>query len=103
MKIINLQQERIIFIILYRAPIIAIVVILLSIIFLFFALVQFSKSNNEKAAEIYNKWTLQEIETEDGQKTSKDLFNELLISYKKTGYTKLALLNQASVDAKKWI
>ena len=53
-----------------------------------------------KAAEIYNKWTLQEIETEDGQKTSKDLFNELLISYKKTGYTKLALLNQASIDAK---
>jgi predicted negative regulator of RcsB-dependent stress response len=85
---------------LYRVPIIAIVIILLVSIFLYLSLVQLSKSNNEKAAEIYNKWTIQEIETENGQKTSRDLFNELLISYKKTGYTKLALLNQASIDAK---
>ena len=63
---------------LYRTPIIAIVVILLITVVLFLAIGQISKSNNEKAAEIYNKWTLQEIETEDGQKTSKDLFNELL-------------------------
>jgi len=85
---------------LYKVPIIAIVIILLVSIFLYLSLVQVSKSNNEKAAEIYNKWTIQEIETENGQKTSRDLFNELIISYKKTGYTKLALLNQASVDAK---
>ncbi|MDB4849198.1 tetratricopeptide repeat protein [Gammaproteobacteria bacterium] len=84
----------------YRVPIIAIVIILLVSIVLYLSLVQLSKSNNEKAAEIYNKWTIQEIETENGQKTSRDLFNELLISYKKTGYTKLALLNQASIDAK---
>ena len=43
---------------------------------------------------------LQEIETEDGQKTSTDLFNELLNSYKKTGYTKLALLKPGFIDAK---
>jgi len=85
---------------LYKVPIIAIVIILLVSIVLYLSLVQLSKSNNEKAAEIYNKWTIQEIETENGQKTSRDLFNELIISYKKTGYTKLALLNQASVDAK---
>jgi predicted negative regulator of RcsB-dependent stress response len=85
---------------LYRVPIIAIVIILLVSIVLYLSLVQLSKSKNEKAAEIYNKWTIQEIETENGQKTSRDLFNELLISYKKTGYTKLALLNQASIDAK---
>ena len=85
---------------LYKVPIIAIVIILLVSIFLYLSLVQVSKSNNEKAAEIYNKWTIQEIETENGQKTSRDLFNELIISYKKTGYTKLALLNQASIDAK---
>ena len=53
---------------LYRTPIIAIVVILLITVVLFLAIGQISKSNNEKAAEIYNKWTLQEIETEDGQK-----------------------------------
>ena len=85
---------------LYRVPIIAIVIILLVSIVLYLSLVQLSKSNNEKSSELYNKWTIQEIETENGQKTSRDLFNELLISYKKTGYTKLALLNQASIDAK---
>jgi len=85
---------------LHRSSIIVIVVIILMAIFLVLALAQISKSNNEKAATIYNKWTLQEIETEDGQNISKDLFDELLNSYKKTGYTKLALLNQASIDAK---
>ena len=84
----------------YRTSIIAIVAILLITIILIFGLGQINKSNNEKAAEIYNKWTLQEIESEDGQNTSKELFNELLNSYKKTGYTKIALLNQASIDAK---
>jgi len=85
---------------LHRSSIIAIVVMILMTIFSVLALAQISKSNNEKAAAIYNKWTLQEIETEDGQNISKDLFDELLNSYKKTGYTKLALLNQASIDAK---
>ena len=85
---------------LHRSSIIAIVVMILMTIFSVLTLAQISKSNNEKAAAIYNKWTLQEIETEDGQNISKDLFDELLNSYKKTGYTKLALLNQASIDAK---
>jgi len=84
----------------YRTSIIVIVAILLITIILILGLGQINKSNNEKAAEIYNKWTLQEIESEDGQNTSKELFNELLNSYKKTGYTKIALLNQASIDAK---
>jgi predicted negative regulator of RcsB-dependent stress response len=83
-----------------RSSIIAIVVMILMTIFSVLTLAQISKSNNEKAAAIYNKWTLQEIETEDGQNISKELFDELLNSYKKTGYTKLALLNQASIDAK---
>ena len=85
---------------LHRSSIIAIVVMILMTIFSVLTLAQISKSNNEKAATIYNKWTLQEIETEDGQNISKELFDELLNSYKKTGYTKLALLNQASIDAK---
>ena len=84
----------------YKALIIGIAVIVITTIFVFFALNQISKSNNENAAEIYNDWTLQEIETDDGKKISTDLFNELIGSYKKTGYTKLALLNQASSDAR---
>ena len=84
----------------YKALMIGRAVIVLTTIFVFFALNQISKSNNENAAEIYNDWTLQEIETDDGKKISTDLFNELIGSYKKTGYTKLALLNQASSDAR---
>ena len=83
-----------------KALIIWIAVIVLITIAIFFALNQISKSNNEKAAEIYNDWMLQEIETDDGKKISTDLFNELIASHKKTGYTKVALLNQASSDAR---
>ena len=57
----------------YKALIIGIAVIVLTTIFVFFSLNQISKSNNENAAEIYNDWTLQEIETDDGKKISTDL------------------------------
>lgn len=83
-----------------KALIIWIAVIVLITIAIFLALNQISKSNNEKAAEIYNDWMLQEIESDDGKKISTDLFNELIASHKKTGYTKVALLNQASSDAR---
>jgi predicted negative regulator of RcsB-dependent stress response len=61
---------------------------------------QISKKNNENAAKIYNDWIAQEIETEEGKVLSEQLFNELLNSYKNTGYTQVALLNQASSYAK---
>lgn len=84
----------------YRALIIGITAAVVISISVFFALDQINKANNEKAAEIYNEWASQEIETENGKKISIDLFNELIESYKNTGYTKLALLNQASSDAR---
>ena len=84
----------------YRALIIGITAVVVMSISVFFALDQINKANNEKAAEIYNEWASQEIETDGGKKISIDLFNELIESYKNTGYTKLALLNQASSDAR---
>ena len=84
----------------YRALIIGITAVVVISISVFFALDQINKANNEKAAEIYNEWASQEIETDNGKKISIDLFNELIESYKNTGYTKLALLNQASSDAR---
>jgi len=84
----------------YRALIIGITAVVVISISVFFALDQINKANNEKAAEIYNEWASQEIETDGGKKISIDLFNELIESYKNTGYTKLALLNQASSDAR---
>ena len=84
----------------YRALIIGITAVVVISISVFFALDQINKANNEKAAEIYNEWASQEIETDGGKKISIDLFNDLIESYKNTGYTKLALLNQASSDAR---
>ena len=76
-----------------------IVVLMLSILSIF-VIDQVNKNNNNKAAEIYNKWTMQEIETTDGKILSQQLFDELLNSYKKTGYTRIALLNNAASNIK---
>ena len=84
----------------YRNYILVLTVILIIAVSSFVILNQLSKVNNEKAAKIYNDWIAQEIETEEGQMLSDQLFNELVDSYKNTGYTKVALLNQASSYAR---
>jgi predicted negative regulator of RcsB-dependent stress response len=84
----------------YRKYILVLSAILIIAVSSFIILNQLSKVNNEKAAKIYNDWIAQEIETEEGQMLSDQLFNELVDSYKNTGYTKVALLNQASSYAR---
>jgi predicted negative regulator of RcsB-dependent stress response len=84
----------------YRKIIIAVAVVLIISISSYLYINQVSKSSNEKAAKIYNQWLAQEIETEEGQILAEKHFNELLNSYKNTGYTQIALLNQASSYAK---
>ena len=84
----------------YRKIIIAVAVVLIISISSYLYINQVSKRSNEKAAKIYNQWLAQEIETEEGQILAEKLFNELLNSYKNTGYTQIALLNQASSYAK---
>ena len=59
-----------------------------------------SKINDEKAAVIYNEWLEQDSEVESEKNKADELLNELITSYKKTGYTKLALLNSASMSAR---
>lgn len=84
----------------YRNYILVLTAISIIAVSSFIILNQLSKVNNEKAAKIYNDWIAQEIETEEGQMLSDQLFNELVNSYKNTGYTKVALLNQASSYAR---
>jgi predicted negative regulator of RcsB-dependent stress response len=84
----------------YRNYILVLTAILIIAVSSFIILNQLSIVNNEKAAKIYNDWIAQEIETEEGQMLSDQLFNELVDSYKNTGYTKVALLNQASSYAR---
>ena len=61
---------------------------------------QLTKTSNEDAAKIYNQWISQETETKNGKLISDSLFNNLVSSYKKTGYAKIALLKEASLEAK---
>ena len=55
--------------------------------------------NNELAAELYSKWELElSSKNADDSNTSDNLFNELISEYPTTGYTKIALLKQASIN-----
>ena len=84
----------------YRNYIVIIATILILSISIVFTINQISKSNNEKAAKIYNDWISQEIETKEGQIISDQLFDKLVNSFKRSGYTKVALLNQAASFAR---
>ena len=83
----------------YRKVILGIAVVLILIIFVFLINNQISKKNNLEAAQIYNKWIAQETDTDEGMLISDKLFEDLMSSYKKTGYAKIALLNHASLKA----
>jgi predicted negative regulator of RcsB-dependent stress response len=83
-----------------RIPLIISLATILVTGFIFFAINFIKNSNNEKAGKIYNKLISQDIGSEEGKLISEELFTELLNSYKKTGYTKIALMNKASLYAK---
>ncbi|MAR95632.1 MAG: hypothetical protein CMD46_04670 [Gammaproteobacteria bacterium] len=60
---------------------------------------QISKQNNNNAAKIYKDFLIEmELENKDIQKID-DLIKKLLKSYPKTGYSQVALLKKASMDA----
>ena len=62
---------------------------------------QISKQNHENAAKIYKNLLIEiELEDQDIEKIN-DLLENLLTDYGKTGYTQVALLKKASLDANK--
>ncbi len=70
------------------------------LIVLVFISINFLKNvNNEKAGIIYSDFISQDISSEEGRLMSDKLLTELLNSYKKTGYTKIAVINKASFYA----
>lgn len=83
----------------YRKLILGIAALAILIISSYLINNQISKMNNLEAAEIYNKWIAQEIDTDEGKLISEELFSDLISSYKKTGYANIALLNYASMKA----
>lgn len=84
----------------YQKVIIFLTILLIFIIAAYLFNIQTTKKNNEKAAEIYNQWITQETETEEGQKISNQLFEELTNSYLSSGYSMIAILNKATQNAR---
>tara|TARA_X000000950_G_C13873780_1_gene644001 strand:- start:283 stop:927 length:645 start_codon:yes stop_codon:yes gene_type:complete len=84
----------------YRITIILIVItIILAITFSIFSN-QIAKQNNLKAASIYSSF-LEEISSSEPDNSELNvILDNLLMNYKNTGYTQIALLNKASLDAR---
>ena len=61
---------------------------------------QINKYQSEQAALIYNDWQTELLSEEPNIENLNSLLDEFLKSYKKTGYTQLALLEKANLDAK---
>ena len=84
----------------YRRILLSVFFGLIFLISAFLLNAKIKENNNAKAAAIYNKWISQQKETSDQKELSDQLFYELTTKYKKTGYAKIAILDQASIKAR---
>ena len=83
----------------YKKIIIAISVLLILTIAYLVVKNQIEKQNNEEASIVYSDW-LEELSIETPNEDNLNIIlNKLLKDYKNTGYTKLALLSKANLDA----
>jgi len=84
----------------YKKLIISLFIIIIIATAFFVISSQVKKQNNENASVIYSLW-LKEISVENPDPENLDsILNQLITEYKNTGYTQLALLNKASLDAR---
>ena len=84
----------------YKKLIISLFIIIIIATAYFVISNQVKKQNNENASVIYSLW-LKEISVENPDPKNLDsILNQLITEYKNTGYTQLALLNKASLDAR---
>ena len=84
----------------YRRILLSVFFALIFLISAFLLNAKIKENNNAKAAAIYNKWISQQKATSDQKELSDQLFYELTSKYKKTGYAKIAILDQASIKAR---
>jgi len=74
-------------------------IIITSIVVYSFTKIFIDNKNNELAAELFSKWELElSNKNVDDLNISDSLFNELISDYSTTGYAKIALLKQASIN-----
>ena len=79
---------------------ISVITIIIALISISFVMSNIAKSNNLKAAVVYQDWLLKNIDSVDGEDGAVLLFDELTSSYKNTGYAQIALLTKGSSDAR---
>lgn len=84
----------------YKKIISLLVLTLIGLITFFIINKQINKYQSEQAALIYNDWQTELLSEEPNIENLNSLLVEFLKSYKKTGYTQLALLEKANLDAK---
>ena len=85
----------------YKKIIIAITALLILTIAYLVVKNQIEKQNNEEASIVYSDW-LDELSNETPNEDNLNIIlDKLLKNYKNTGYTKLALLSKANLDANK--
>ena len=84
----------------YKKIIVTIFILVILAITFFIISNQIEKQNNEEASVIYSEW-IEELSNENPNLDNLNtILNQLLEDYKNTGYTKLALLSKANMDAK---
>jgi len=84
----------------YKKIIVAIFILVILAITFFIISNQIEKQNNEEASVLYSEW-IEELSNENPNLDNLNtILNQLLEDYKNTGYTKLALLSKANMDAK---
>lgn len=84
----------------YQRIILSVFFSLIFLVSAFLFNMQIQENKNAKAAVIYNQWISQEKETSNGKEIADQLFFELTSEYRNSGYTKIALLDQASIMAR---
>jgi len=84
----------------YKKLIVLVLLLIIGILSIIVINNQIQKQNNEKAAQIYSEWLNEFSQDKPNTEKLNQLLDQFLNNYEKTGYTKLALLSKANLDAK---
>ena len=83
----------------YKNILILLAVILLGAVSYFVVNNQIEKKKSEQAALVYKEWLVEISQENPDNESLNNLLDKFLKDYKNTGYTQLALLSKANLDA----
>ena len=85
----------------YKKYFIATILLIILVISYFVINNQITKTNNENAAKIYDQWLIEVSKESPDSEALDSILNNLISNYKNSGYTKIAILMKANIDANK--